>query len=358
MSACSSRSSWLARSEQRPAPAARRARPLLALGLALGAALAARGAQSSDVAGLMDELSRTFRELELHSSSGDLERVAAVAGEMRELLGRPSERERPEAEPLAAQLARLDAAAAELGELAGRGRVLGAGQAFEQLRASCVACHVRFRQDNDVRGNFPARDNTISGVVELLDADGRARADRSWVLVFLEGPAQEPSLVHERPNPRISQKNRRFEPRVLPVMVGTEVEFPNDDTIFHNVFSLSKAAPFDLGVYEPGQTAAVRMQRTGLVKVYCNMHPDMAASIVVLDNPWFALTDADGSFVIPGVPDGEYTLRGWNDMGAEVREPLQVQGALLVERRLVLHETRRSLGHTNKFGGAYAGSYR
>jgi plastocyanin len=178
------------------------------------------------------------------------------------------------------------------------------------------------------------------------------------VLVFLEGAAADPPRPWLRANPRISQSGRRFEPRVLPVTVGTEVEFPNDDTIFHNVFSLSKAAPFDLGVYEPGQTASVQMQRTGLVKVYCNIHPEMSASIVVLDNSWFALTEPSGAFVIPGVPDGVYTLRGWNDMGAEARAPLEVRGARMFEARLELRETRRTIAHTNKFGGPYTGKYR
>jgi hypothetical protein len=139
--------------------------------------------------------------------------------------------------------------------------------------------------------------------------------------------------------------------------VGSEVDFPNDDTIFHNVFSLSKAAPFDLQVYEPGESRSVLMERTGLVKVYCNIHPEMAASIVVLDNPWFALTDRTGTFVIAGVPDGDYVLRGWNDMGAEARVPLSLRGARVHETRLSLRETRRSLAHTDKRGNPYPSRY-
>jgi hypothetical protein len=309
----------------------------------------------------MNELSRAFCELEISAAEGDLARLAAGADGLRALLGRHASG--PESgggrqEDLAPRFAQLAAAAAELSAIAARGELLGAGQAFEDLRASCVSCHTLYRRDNDVRGNFPARDNTVTGAVELLDADGRARADRSWVLVFLEGPPPDPPLLQRRSNPRIGQSGRRFEPRVLPVTIGTEVEFPNDDTIFHNVFSLSKTAPFDLGVYEPGQTASVRMQHTGLVRVYCNIHPEMAASIVVLDNPWFALTESSGAFVIPGVPDGVYVLRGWNDLGAEARAPLEVRGARTFETRLELRETRRTIAHTNKYGGPYTGKYR
>jgi hypothetical protein len=142
------------------------------------------------------------------------------------------------------------------------------------------------------------------------------------------------------------------------VLVGARVEFPNDDTIFHNVFSLSKVAPFDLGVYEPGETASVRTERTGLVRVYCNIHPEMAASIVVLDNPWFALTDPAGRFAVCGVPDGEYLLRAWNDMGAEASQRVQLVGGQVFETRLALQETRRGLSHANKFGKPYSEKYR
>src|SRR5262249_29575176 len=159
---------------------------------------------------------------------------------------------------------------------------------------------------NEERGNFPARDNTVVGTVALRDAGGAIRADRSWVLVFLESAKDPPAYEWRRGAARRSQKLRPFQPRVLPVVVGTPVEFPNEDTIFHNVFSLSKTKPFDLGTYEPGHTASVSMDRTGLVKVYCNIHPDMSASIVVLANPWFALTDRGGRFVICNAPAGEY----------------------------------------------------
>src|SRR5262249_17268743 len=150
---------------------------------------------------------------------------------------------------------------------------------------------------------------------------------------------------------------REFHPRVLPVTVGTRVEFPNDDTIFHNVFSLSKAAPFDLGVYEPGHSASVLMERTGLVKVYCNIHPEMAASIVVLANPWYALTDRSGRFVVCGVPDGDYALRAWNDMGGESRQDISVSGGRVFETNIELAETSRSFSHNNKYGKPYTGKY-
>ena len=100
-------------------------------------------------------------------------------------------------------------------------------------------------------------------------------------------------------------------------------------------------------------TPSVRMERTGLVKVYCNIHPEMASSIVVLDNPWFALTDRTGQFVICGVPDGAYVLRAWNDMGAEARTPITIDGGRVLATELELRETRRSLAHDDKHGNPY-----
>ncbi len=306
----------------------------------------------------MNGLSQHFRHLEQRLGEAELEEAAAVAGEMHGLLVHPVPLLALAPPPLEdifeAAITRLDRASGELAELATKGNLLGAGQAFEELRASCVSCHVRFRSGNDLRGLYPARDNTITGKLEVRDVDGEPRENRGWVLVFLEGPPPVLPFTYARSNPRVSQIGRRFDPRVLPVIVGTEVEFPNDDTIFHNVFSLSKTAPFDLGAYEPGQSTSVRMQRTGLVKVYCNIHPDMAASIVVLDGPWFALSDRTGRFVICGVPDGEYVLRAWNDMGAEGRAPIEARGGALLETNLELRETRRSLAHDNKHGVPYS----
>ena len=308
----------------------------------------------------MNDLSQQFQLLETRIAAVDLEGAAGAARELEAFSPRLGalgpEVNVPLADVFDEHVARLGELAGEVAELAAARSTEGTRQAFEELRATCVSCHLKFRADNSERGNHPARDNTITGRVELVDADGEPREDRSWVLVFLEG--QRSAGASARRNPRISQKDRKFHPRVLPVVAGTEVEFPNDDTIFHNVFSLSKTAPFDLGAYEPGQSASRRMEQAGLVKVYCNIHPEMSASIVVLENPWFSLTDRSGHFVVCGVPDGKYVLRAWNDMGAEARQPIEVAGGRVVETSIELSETRRSVQHPNKFGKPYSGKYR
>lgn len=332
--------------------------------VAAWASVSPRAAPAGDealpsLASRMAELSQDLRTLELalDAEQGAPARAAvrSLADELR-LVGElaPALSSDP---ALALLLAGCDTTLAEMDRLLDAGRFGGARQSLADLRAGCVTCHVQFRDDNAARGMFPARGSTVSGSVALCDAEGRELADRSSALVFLESVAADRAWPSLRDSPAISQENRQFHPRVLPVVVGTSVDFPNDDFIFHNVFSLSKARPFDLGTYEPGQSRSVQMSATGLVKVYCNIHPEMQASVVVLGNPWYALTDARGRFVITGVEDGEYTLRLWNDRGAEARRALKLQGGEWVAVELQGRETVRVLSHRNKHGKPYQEKY-
>ena len=110
----------------------------------------------------------------------------------------------------------------------------------------------------------------------------------------------------------LDQRGTRFDADVLIVPVGSTVEFPNSDPIFHNVFSLSKAQPFDLGFYPRGQSRSVKFNRPGIVQVYCHIHANMYAAIVVTASPWFAKPAGDGSFSFRGVPPGHYRLTAWH----------------------------------------------
>mgnify|MGYP003338834524 CR=1 FL=1 len=102
-------------------------------------------------------------------------------------------------------------------------------------------------------------------------------------------------------------------PRVVAVAAGGEVAFPNDDKIFHNVFSLSRARSFNLGRYPKGQTRTVRFDKPGIVKVFCDIHSHMSAFILVFSHPFFSVTDASGRYRIENVPPGTYTLVAWNE---------------------------------------------
>lgn len=113
----------------------------------------------------------------------------------------------------------------------------------------------------------------------------------------------------------MDQKDLRFIPHVLPILVGTAVDFLNSDPLLHNVFSISEAKRFNLGLYPKGQAPSVKFDKPGVVEVLCNVHPAMSAYIVVLPNPYFALTGPDGRFTIRDVPAGPRTVRCWSEQG-------------------------------------------
>ena len=210
-------------------------------------------------------------------------------------------------------------------------------------------------------GQLSARadDNTVTGHVTVYRQDGvEKRSAGSGVVVFLER-ADGTVQGHPRsPKRAISQRGRQFSPRVLVVTKGSEVVFPNDDDVFHNVFSLSRPRPFDLGIYPQGEERSVVFQRAGLVKVYCNIHPDMVTSIVVLNEALFVVTDAQGAYSITRVPDGRYRLRAWNEFGGEYSQEISVSGGRSHGRDLSIREERRAIQHRNKFGRLYPQKYR
>jgi plastocyanin len=131
----------------------------------------------------------------------------------------------------------------------------------------------------------------------------------SRVVVYLEGAGLKPAAPTQE---TLRQKNRRFEPEIVVVPVGSRVSFPNDDPIFHNVFSLSKVKHFDLGYYPAGETRAVVFDRPGIVQVYCHIHPDMSAAIAVLANAFWTRPDSQGHYSLSGFPPGAYDLVAWH----------------------------------------------
>jgi plastocyanin len=123
----------------------------------------------------------------------------------------------------------------------------------------------------------------------------------------------------------IRQKDERFVPHVLPVVKGSTVAFPNDDNVFHNVFSLSRAAEFDLGRYPRGETKQPKpFTKTGTVQVFCHIHSDMSAIVLVLGNPFFTVPAATGTYTIDGVPPGAYTIVGWHERMQAVTRRVRV----------------------------------
>lgn len=135
-------------------------------------------------------------------------------------------------------------------------------------------------------------------------------------MVLILERKDEKGAVKVPPKPPVTeilnQQGARFDPDLLVVPVGSTVEFPNSDPIFHNVFSLSKAQPFDLGYYPRGQSRTVKVNSPGIIQVYCHIHANMYAAIVVTGSPWFQKPAADGSFTFSDVPAGHYRLTAWH----------------------------------------------
>jgi len=135
-------------------------------------------------------------------------------------------------------------------------------------------------------------------------------------VVWLEAPGAPP-LVQSKPVV-LDQRNLAFTPRVLAVRVGTKVDFPNNDKIFHNVFSFRDGRKFDLGVYPVGTSKPIVFNQKGLSRIFCNIHPHMAAYIMAVDSPYFAVSDSQGVFAVSGVPPGSYAYHAWRPGGPEI----------------------------------------
>jgi plastocyanin len=116
----------------------------------------------------------------------------------------------------------------------------------------------------------------------------------------------------------LDQRNLQFSPRVLAVQVGTTVDFPNNDRVFHNVFSFRDGKVFDLGMYPVGAVRHITFDKPGLSRIYCNIHPGMAAYVVAVDSPYFGVSNDDGAFTIATVAPGPYTYHAWRAGAADV----------------------------------------
>ncbi len=158
----------------------------------------------------------------------------------------------------------------------------------------------------------------VTGHVEVVEAKRGDHTHHDGGVVFWLTPLakeSEPPPSHQGalPHVQLIQKNKTFDPHLMVVKVGSQVDFPNRDPFFHNVFSLFNGKRFDLGLYEAGSTRSVRFDRQGICYIFCNIHPQMSAIVVVVDTPYFATSSPEGEASIPGVPPGRYQLNIWEE---------------------------------------------
>lgn len=194
-----------------------------------------------------------------------------------------------------------------------------------------------------------ARAETLAGTIELVE-EGRAVPGAGGAVV-----SYEPAGGAPRPAPRtieVDTRNKRFLPRVSVVARGSSVSFPNRDPIFHNVFSVSSTNRFDLGRYREGQSRSTRFDQAGLVRVYCNVHEQMIAYVMVVETPYHAVSGEDGHFQLENLPRGRGTLTVWHERSATKRIPIDVPAGGPVRVRLDATQAREA-PHLNKFGRPY-----
>ena len=190
----------------------------------------------------------------------------------------------------------------------------------------------------------------VVGRVELTEKGGKKATDLSDVVVYVEGSKAKPKPAKEV----LTMKSKAFAPHVLAIGTGTTVEFPNEDPILHNVFSLSGEG-FDLGLYKRPKSGSRVFDKPGVYTVYCNIHPQMSATVVVRDNPYFTTVARDGAFRLAGLPAGEYKIIAFHERAGE-GAPVAVKVAATGEAtaNLSLDATSyKRVAHKNKFGKEY-----
>ncbi len=208
-------------------------------------------------------------------------------------------------------------------------------------------------------GDVPG--GTVTGAVRLTgsrESSVRRHEDFSGVVVWLEPPGKTMLPVPSQ-HVRMIQKDKRFDPHVLAIDVGTTVEFPNLDPIFHNAFSSFDGQIFDLALYPPGTTRSIHFTHAGVVRIFCNIHPSMSALIVVLDSPYFATTGKDGHFIIPDVPAGSYQMHVLHERATAETLAALTRGVTVPESGATLPTITISeagylpVAHKNKYGRDY-----
>jgi plastocyanin len=193
----------------------------------------------------------------------------------------------------------------------------------------------------------------LFGTIRLVVAGG-GRAPAAEAVVWVAGALRPASRASAQPA-AVASRDKRFDPHVLVVTRGSTVSFPNVDQIFHNAFSRTPGSEFDLGLYRRGAARAYTFRSTGLVHVYCNIHAEMAAYVLVLDpEDAFAVADAAGAFRLPDVPAGPQVVHAWSERGGEKELTVDVGGPGGAPLEVVLDaSTYQPMPHKNKFGRDY-----
>ena len=171
---------------------------------------------------------------------------------------------------------------------------------------------------------------------DLGEAPARSAIEPRRAVVYFETAPKGAFEDREGGHVSMDQRNETFVPHLLAITVGTTVDFPNNDRTYHNVFSLSKARRFDLGRYATGRSKAIRFERPGIVRVFCEIHSHMNAFVLVFAHPFFSITDGEGRYRINNVPAGNYNVIAWNEGMAADPKPVTIAAGAVAELDLAV----------------------
>lgn len=189
----------------------------------------------------------------------------------------------------------------------------------------------------------------VAGQVELRGRDGTLTPAAGAVLWVPGVAAPAPSA----PAPVMASKDKRFDPHVVAVPRRSTVVFPNLDKIFHNVFSRSAGNEFDLGLYRGGKSKEYQFAAPGLVRIYCNIHSEMAAYVMVLEGAAYAVADDSGRYRIAGLPEGRRDVHVWHERAGETTTAADLSGRPVALDLVLDASGYREQPHKNKYGEDY-----
>jgi len=200
-----------------------------------------------------------------------------------------------------------------------------------------------------------AQESSLKGRVEVVHHSRHKSGSGEvvlWLTPLFHADANAPAAPA-----RLVQKDKRFSPHVIAVRVGTEIAFPNQDPFFHDVFSIYRGKPFDLGLYESGSSRRIRFSQPGVSYIFCNIHPEMSAAVVAVPTPFFSVTAEDGAFEIGHLPAGAYKMEFWYELASDAELSALTRtvevSADTAPLSLTLHSSDTPAQHLNKYGQEY-----
>jgi plastocyanin len=194
----------------------------------------------------------------------------------------------------------------------------------------------------------------LTGTVQVVLKGDKPKTDLSSVIVYLtvdKDAAKIPQAILKKEYV-MGMKDKQIRPRAIAVPVGALVTFPNYDPIFHNLFSVSTPNDFDVGLYKGGASKEKTFEYPGVVRIFCNVHPQMSATIVVTDTPYFTTTSKDGSFDLGDLPAGSFNLSAYAEEG-QTSQKIEIKDAPLKVNMTINGRNFKKLPHKNKFGKDY-----